>query len=42
LHWFAWAYETWREAIDYLKSLPIWRALRQWAHTLGVQVRRWL
>jgi hypothetical protein len=41
--WFAWCYCTWRAAIDYLRSLPLWRRVLALFLTFREWVRhRWL
>jgi hypothetical protein len=41
--WFAWCYHKWRAAIDYLRSLPLWRAMPSWYRTVRTSVRfHWL
>ena len=43
LPWFAWCYSRWRAAIEYLRSLPIWRRMLTRYRTLRTRVRhRWL
>jgi hypothetical protein len=41
-HWFAWCYSRWQAAIEYLRSLPLWRRMRDWYGTVRAWVRhRW-
>jgi hypothetical protein len=41
--WFAWCYIRWRETIEYLRSLPLWRKMLSLSHTVRAWVRhRWL
>ena len=41
--WFAWCYSRWQTAIEYLRSLPIWRGMLSRYRTLRAWVRhRWL
>jgi hypothetical protein len=41
--WFAWSYSRWRAAIEYLRSLPPWRRMRDWYGTVRAWARRrWL
>jgi hypothetical protein len=41
--WFAWSYSRWRAAIEYLRSLPLWRRMRDWYGTVRSWTRRrWL
>jgi hypothetical protein len=37
-HWFAWSYSRWRAAIEYLRSLPLWRRM----HDRYAAVRAWV
>ena len=40
--WFAWCYCTWRAAIEYIRSLPLWRRVLTLFRTFRVWVRhRW-
>jgi hypothetical protein len=39
-HWFAWSYSRWQAAIEYLRSLPLWRRMRDWYSTVQAWVRR--
>ena len=39
-HWFAWCYSRWRVAIEYLRSLPLWRRMLIWYRSVRVLVRR--
>ena len=38
--WFAWCYSKWRAAIEYLRSLPLWRRMLSWYRSVRVRVRR--
>jgi hypothetical protein len=38
--WFAWCYNRWRAAIEYLRSLPLWRAMLSWYRTVRAWVRQ--
>jgi hypothetical protein len=38
--WFAWCYHKWRAAIEYLRSLPLWRAMLSWYRTVRTWVRQ--
>lgn len=41
--WFAWCYSRWRDAIEYLRALPLWRRMSNWYRTVRTWVRyRWL
>lgn len=37
--WFAWCYNRWRAAIDYLRSLPLWRRMIKWYRSVRMWVR---
>lgn len=39
--WFAWCYGKWRGAIEYLRSLPVWRKMLSWYRTARAWVLRW-
>ena len=39
-YWFAWSYSRWRGAIEYLRSLPLWRRMREWYGTVRAWIRR--
>ena len=40
--WFAWCYNRWRNAIEGLRSLPVWRRMLDWYRTVQTWVRcRW-
>jgi hypothetical protein len=42
-HWFALCYSRWRAAIEYLRSLPMWRRMHDWVGAVRAWVwRRWL
>ena len=42
-YWFAWSYSRWRGAIEYLRSLSLWRRMRDWFGTVRAWARhRWL
>jgi hypothetical protein len=36
--WFAWCYNRWRTAMDYMRTLPVWHRMLNWYRT----VRAWL
>ena len=40
LRWFAWCYCTWRAAIDYLRSIPLWQRMLNLYRTTRGWVRR--
>ena len=41
--WFAWSYCRWRAAIDFPRSLPLWRKMLNLYHSVRALVRhRWL
>src|SRR4051794_21193442 len=37
---FAWCYGKWRVAIEYVRSLPVWRRMLDWHRTVRAWVRR--
>lgn len=38
--WFAWFYNRWRNAIEYLRPLLVWRRMLAWYRTVQTWVRR--
>jgi hypothetical protein len=40
--WFAWSYSRWRDAIDYMRSLPVWHRMHERYRTIRTRVQhRW-
>ena len=39
--WFAWCYGRWRAAIEYVRSLPVWRRMLSWYRTVRAWALRW-
>ena len=38
--WFSWCYMRWRDAIEYLRTLPFWRTMLNWYRTIRMWVRQ--
>ena len=39
--WFAWGYGRWRAALEYVRSLPVWRKMLRCYRTVRAWALRW-